>query len=51
MSEPAIKREDWKFEVKLVEAEDPEHWKDFDLEEWVAELLVDYYLRRKEDAG
>ena len=49
VSKPRSKPDEWKFEVIQVEPKHSDQWRRFDLENWLAELLVDYYFKHKEE--
>lgn len=40
---------DWRSEIVEVEPEDPNHWNNFDLEEWVARVLWQIYFEKLEN--
>lgn len=44
-----MKATECRFEIVEVQPNDPNHWTNFDLEQWVAELLWCAYLKRQEN--
>ena len=51
MAVKRLKQEEWTFVVVETELEDPDHWNALNLEDWLAEVLVRYYLENREGLG